>query len=913
MSTRFWWLALVLPNVALAQNLVEENLSGVAQDQPYFTQDVGNSRLIFTEQNLPAAAHAAAVERRLQSLYEANFGFAMDYRMAVGLMSSHNQIANGYSTQYPLNRQINYLAGAEAVDYFATSRWLDTLLSHETAHNYQHNAKNNVVSRSLFKVLRNGSVGTPLLPSIVPNLFESRFMLEGNAVLNESWHGQGGRLYSGRFRAMTHVHAKAGYLTPARLYNATLNFPYGEGAYTFGAQFQYFLAENYGLEATNHYFNNRSRYWFWPFMVNRPMRLSVGENFDRSVRAWAATMAQEAEAMQLASGPVVARSHYFGPLNRSQNELLFLTSPKPAHAPLLNRYDTTTAQNQQQQSSLATGRVFELDQASYTVDSRKTSVWRIHQGLFDEDGRLKPGTAGKIYQGSLADGREVYFDTVTSYLEPQLYVGDQFYGAVNSSVLVHNDDLYYFVQNGRERTLFRNREAVATVPGFYSIVCDVDDSGRVYFIANSATGSSLFRTDGQTTERVLAADNVIDARLTQGDQVLVAAISADDYYYSLEPLAASSDTPFDLQLFWDGPGGLAEQQAQFFAELEPEPLTTDTPYGLLRNIRYSGGNIALSTQTEDDNGDTSTELLYAVNFRFADPLARNSINFWAQRDKELSDLMGVGFTNNQFFLLAGLNTYYVAHDGYADASLGRDTRDFGVSAELRLPFLQTGFWRAELAGNYYQDYQLDEREPLAWQLAIDRRESYGTSWLTNQLFTANLFTVDDRGDTINGAEFNLGTDFPAEFYLRLHGKYANSDTAAVDRFNRRGVELKKEPNFIINDPSNFYLPALSHDLFAERVALNELSLTKVLNYSGYTFKGPLSIRREGVDLSLRRYAISNANGQGDIDINQAVVGFNFDLLVLNVFNFAVTLNYTYSDDDTFTERNTVNAGFYLPL
>lgn len=184
---------IAIPTLAYAAPLVTPNEAGVAQDQDYYTQDVRNTRLIFTEENKQHAEHAAGVESILQPAYEDTFGYQMDDRLNVGLMSSYNQIANGFSTQFPLNRQINYMGGAQLPDYFSSSSWLDTLLFHETAHDYQMNAKDNVVSKSMFAVLHNGSIGPiGIIPAVLPNSTSSSFMLEGNAVLNESWHGQGG-------------------------------------------------------------------------------------------------------------------------------------------------------------------------------------------------------------------------------------------------------------------------------------------------------------------------------------------------------------------------------------------------------------------------------------------------------------------------------------------------------------------------------------------------------------------------------------------------------------------------------------------------------------------------------------------------------------------------------------------------
>ena len=159
---------LVLSAVPLhsnAQDIVFPNSAVVPEDDPYFIQDNKNTRLIYTQQTKPQAEHAAALGDKLHPLYEATFGYQLDTPLSLGLISSNNQIANGFSTQYPSNRQINYMGGAQVPDYFASSSWLDTLLLHETAHNYQTNAKNNPVSRGVYNVFRNGNIYLPFFPS----------------------------------------------------------------------------------------------------------------------------------------------------------------------------------------------------------------------------------------------------------------------------------------------------------------------------------------------------------------------------------------------------------------------------------------------------------------------------------------------------------------------------------------------------------------------------------------------------------------------------------------------------------------------------------------------------------------------------------------------------------------------------
>lgn len=110
---------LLLPTLGLHAALLQS--STAACDAPYFTAELGDCELIYTKANLPVAREAAAVENAMPPQYDKPYGYSMDETLYVGLLSSHNQIANGFSTPYPNNRQINYGGGALMIDYFSTT------------------------------------------------------------------------------------------------------------------------------------------------------------------------------------------------------------------------------------------------------------------------------------------------------------------------------------------------------------------------------------------------------------------------------------------------------------------------------------------------------------------------------------------------------------------------------------------------------------------------------------------------------------------------------------------------------------------------------------------------------------------------------------------------------------------------
>ena len=140
----------------LTQSLLNAGSTVVPHDEPYYKYAEDNVEIIYTKNNLPYAKHTASMETPLNRDYENFYDWKFDETLYVGLISCNNQIANGFSTQWPNNRQINYMGGAQMVDYFSSISWLDMLLYHETAHNYQVNVKGSAVSRGLHSIFGNG-------------------------------------------------------------------------------------------------------------------------------------------------------------------------------------------------------------------------------------------------------------------------------------------------------------------------------------------------------------------------------------------------------------------------------------------------------------------------------------------------------------------------------------------------------------------------------------------------------------------------------------------------------------------------------------------------------------------------------------------------------------------------------------
>jgi len=874
----------------LGQAALQARSDVVAMDEAYFTADVRNTQLIFTRENLPAAQHAAEIEMCLQPYYEALYGYAMDETLYVGLASENNQIANGFSTPYPNNRQINYGGGVLQADYFAATSWLDTLLYHETSHNYQGNAKASPVSSSLHSVLGNGSFFFPWFT--LPNIVESSFLLEGNAVLNESRFGNGGRLYSGRFKAAALQQAKAGYLTPERVYNDNYYFLYGSHFYTLGGYYNYYLAETYGAEKTNAYWLAHSEHWLWPFVVDAPTRESLGVGFKESFEGWRRAMEAEAAHLKEAAGEQIASTQFFSPMNDDAEAIYFIINTSGRGFPELVVYDKRTRTFTRTRGSWLQGKVVRTTEGFATQASHNVNPWRIRIGLYDADAFLVPGSASSVIEGYLKDGTPVRFDVPRSYETPHLYFGSVFYDTVNSSVYLDGDDLYYFKQQGKMRTLYRNRTPLFSLQGYYGHPVGVDQTGAVYFIANTRYGSGLFRYRDGGFERLLDADTVFDARLIDDAHALVADMGADAYRFKVAALAPREAAPYTVTLA--GETNASEVFSPTCRSDAPR-LDTSDPYFAPAQMHYSGTDLFLGN-------DTNIGLLFSLQANFADPLLQNSAFVFASRGTDGYTLAGAGYANSQTPVTFSLTAYGVADR--PDDTPASDRRSYGVIANAALPFWKAGRYTAAVAGSYYEDYESNSRKPLSVSLPAERREQYGVSAYPNFLLSVRPYAAFDRGDRAVGGEGAFRLGLGDEWYAGTEAQYSRTD--ADGSFPSRGVKLTNSAfaKAADSDPSTVVMPSLSRTLYLKSAERGGVDLAKVFNAAAYFFSFPLSLRREALTAGITRYRLEGFSGRS-VDATESAVGITFDTFWFNKLPIPITLQYLHNDNASLAEPDTV--------
>ncbi len=900
----------------LFATFLQAGMAIVPGDEQYYSSGDERVEYIYTEQNRYGAEQAMRLEPYINFLYQQSFGFSMDSKMYVGLPSQQNQVANGFSTQYPVNMQIDYMGGALSVDVSATTSWLNSLLYHETAHNYQINAKASKVTQSIDDVLGTSYLLLWFFPlTSIPNVTISSFLLEGNAVLNESVHGNGGRLYSGRFKAESILQAKAGHINAPFLYNQDIGtFPYYDRHYIVGGFFQNYLAETYGLKKVNTFFYNHSKSWLWPFRINHVFEITFGVDYETALSGFEKWLLAKGEGFVKAEGKVLETSAKFSPLNANCDKIFFLTSnayQAPEQVTLFKKDKFL----KKERKSFFQNRLINSTDRYYTQSSGFVSASERYIGLYDDEGRLKEGSDSKVIQGYLHGGVPVYFDIPSSFDQPQLYVGETFYAQVNSSVVIDVDDnLYYFVQEGKTRTLFKNHTALYSYESFYGLVSDVDSTGAVYFIANSAKGSSLYRYRDHEVVRVSAADNVIDARLLNDDEVLLAAVGEENYYYLINPLVSLAQAPYEERLFFEDK---KDDVLMMVPEKDSrENVNLDNPYYAPLRTEYAGTELALGAVSKNKK----VLLTYNVEAAFIDPLLSNRYALFSRRGADEVGTVGASYDNNAHLLSFGARVYGVYDGGdvasyhlYSEANnsyskalymLQQKNRDYGVSAYGLIPFLKRGYEQATVALKYYQDYDDNARSPLVFSLDLSHKERFFQAMENNYLQALSLFSVYDRNDLSYGGNYRFEHDLPERFYISaalkgVHSDYERNTFEISSENYTRGVKFANFESALFQDPATVVMPSLEYTRFVKQAVVAEVGLKKQFNATLLFFTFPFSLTRELFYVKQRHYNIQDFGQSGSwrehTTYNESTAGLSLEMLVMNRLRVPIHMEYLYND------------------
>lgn len=184
--------------------------------------------------------------------------------------------ANGYSTPIFRNRVVLYLANPQPHDTISNyDEWLRVLFIHEYTHTLNMDQINGLPSL------------TRIFPGryYFPNALQPIFILEGNAVFNESYYTGYGRLNSSLAEMIIRSEFLSGNIkTISDASNYPNIFPGGEIPYLYGAFFNKYLYEKYGKSFTDIMEANSDN--LIPYLNNYNAKKVFGKKFSLLWNEW---------------------------------------------------------------------------------------------------------------------------------------------------------------------------------------------------------------------------------------------------------------------------------------------------------------------------------------------------------------------------------------------------------------------------------------------------------------------------------------------------------------------------------------------------------------------------------------------------------------------------------------------------
>ena len=800
-----------------------------------------------------------------------SFGYSFDEPLIISLISPNIQIANAFSTQYPYNLTTFYSGGVQQIDYFNTTSWLNALISHEITHNYQLNAKSSSVSKKLHQYLGNNPIPlfVPIPLFTLPNLLLPTALLEGNSVLNESRYNNGGRLYSGRFKALANSLILANKITPTTFINDHLNFPYTEEKYIVGGFFMKYLADKYGIDKVNSFFLKHSEHFINPLRINNTFLNHFGSSFEKLVNEFVAHTKKTAKDFKKTNSndnKTIAKSKSYIYLNKINDEILFLTSNLTT-SPTLNIYNIKTNSIKTKNGSWLNGKIFKSNNKYFTNGSNYISPTLYKIGLFDSNRIIKQDTISKSIQDYHED-LILYFDVNSSFMEPKLFLNNEFYDTAHSSALFDSQgNIFYFKQSNNKRTLYKNKKAVFSFDGHYSKLAEIDKTGDIYFIASTKLGSSFYKYSKNSFYKLSEADNIINAKLIDENNAIVISIDENGYNAQILPLNKIKSSIYETKKL-----RFKNNTNHIFNE-ESENINTNYSYNELKQLHFSN----LYPYYSSDNGNDT----FMINALFIDPLMFNMINLYWYKDSELSGT-GISYTNERYIPFS-LLLYDTSREvkSYNDRGFGGEFKVYG-------PLLKKGMHTLEVELKHYLDDQNRDKNPTILSLNHLYLENYPLGFEPYFKSDFTLYAKSDRSDSIYGFDYNFNHHIFNELYFDLEAKGSYSNTSRLT--NNRGIKIIKKEIEEFKDKSDFYIEGVDNEFYVKQIEKASIGVSKSFHISKYFFTFPISLRRESLFLKYSYFEMDRLRAKKE-NFNEKIAGIKFDLLFLNMIPIPVTVKY----------------------
>ena len=838
----------------------------VSGDVDYKIIKSSKQEVIYDPKNRKEAEDFFQKSQDLHQKYEKSFDFNLTQTNYTGLASHHNQVSNGYATFLPLLMNGFYSGGSAHIDYFGSLSWMDMLLIHEFAHTYQLDAKTGF-SNALQTVLGNNGAWF-----INPNYLLPTIVIEGNAVMNESRFGIGGRLHVGQHRALVYALSKDKMLNYTRLLNNHLSFPYGSEKYLVGGYLWAYIANRFGMHKANAYFKQHATHYIIPFRINKSFEEHFGVDYETVVTDFLAFLQNKSQKMHFLEGKELAVAHRIGDLNADEKSIYWMQSDEmgPNEKVVFNKVGKIS----KEKSSHLLNKLFNIDGMFYTSSQAQIDANHITSGLFDDKLNLKKSSED-FFIFDKRSGHEVGFYIPDSYATAKLYKDQKFYKEVDSSAILDDEaNVYYAKQKGQIRELYKNDKVIASWKGYSQKLLEVRDE-KVFFIGATAFGSSLFYAKNAKTFRVSKADNIVDARFIDNKTILAVAVRGDQYHI----LKTSIETAIDEKPYMYH-YALEQEHLSALPKFEHTKSKVYKPSAEMHYAFIDQLSYAYSSEGVDGVG---------LGFRFADPMQQNQLHVGAS--------VYNGNVNGSLIYENRKNLLYYGVGGYFSESYTNS-----VDVRLSYPIMKkerTALKTTLSTVSFFDKNSIDYG--LFGSLNYHNGEFYGIAYDWHAFNAWNFAYLQTNKNYYAVTDLkNIWEIFPSLFIYSTFEAQTTDDVVSIGGYSYYDQFYAFYPGYVATN---------SYELNIYTNNIGKLSLE-----TAYAFKSglyfdvfPFSLRRTALKLQTNYYLLENLLDYDGSIINANSFDFyevkgsvDFEILGFHLapFNLELAINYNSYVDNT---------------
>lgn len=873
-------------------------------DEPYYIVEKDGFQYIYPKSQQHIIKKVISYNEFIIKTYEQDFGWKLDEKGSLVIASTKNQTANAFATTVPNVLTTLYSGGPLALENMSSKSWLKTLIFHEVSHLYQLNVKPKPSQflKSIFGNPNPSASAIALFPYMIhPNLFTPTFMLEGNAVLNESRFDNGGRLFNGATIALANALAQKDLINPNRLINDHNIFPYGREKYLIGGLFNAFLVKKYGIAKTNHFFKVHARNFTFPLTLDKAFQNNFGVGYTSLINEFQESLKTKSVNSIHANESPLFKTTILSPLNRTGKSIYFLNFKNAKSKADLIKLGNDGTIKLKKATYLPNGRIFAFKGPKYySATNYQISPTEIRTSLISEDLKANKKFLNKLLFGK--QGKHVlYADLNDSFETPKIFKNKTRLTQCHSRpMLDKQSNTYCFSQEGKKRTLYFNNEALFSFKGYSSELSDVLSKNNLYFTAPSIYGNSLYQWKNNKILRVHNSDFIVDAKIIDSNKALIVEVRSDGYEYKVSQLILSPKQvdPYEISYAFE-----EENTAKpiLTTKVKDDILQTENSYNSLTQLRFN--SFTPFATASSVSGST-----FGLPFLFSDPLGFNSLYFSLLTNKDSTDAL-VSYTNLKHRLSYGLSYLIDQSAVYSGLKKIRNIAKTSYAINTSYPLFKVGLWSGKYGLSYINetdeaiDQSITKEASLINKVTLARYKAYPFAANPYTLFTVDIShlaneettTSKDKYDTLYG-QIKYGHDLGDEWYLE--GNYAAISSNSTSAKH----ELETTSSIVSFKPYLSSVTLISTDKFF-KIEKGQIALKKPILENIYPTRFPLGLSRISAAIGYNYFNLAKNKAHDDLsEVTESFYGFDIELLIAHRFKVLLS---TRSGQNSLNNKSTL--------